>query len=44
MKPTKLACFFCPWRSEHDLRCILDKYDPKIYIPIDCPKFDDVRR
>ena len=43
MKPTVLACFFCPWYSELDLKCILDKYDPKIRIPRECPRFDEVR-
>lgn len=44
MKPTKLACFFCPWYSEHNLRCILDKYNPEIEIPKECPRFYEVRR
>ena len=44
MKPTVLACFFCPWYSEIRLNCILDTYDPKKRIPKECPKFDEVRK
>ena len=43
-KPTRLACFFCPWFSETRLNCILEKYDSKIEIPKECPKFYEVRR
>ena len=44
MKPSKLACFFCPWFSEARLDCILDEYDPEIDIPKECPRFNEVRR
>ena len=44
MKPDKLACFFCPWSSSIDAKCILDEYDPNVDIPMDCPRFDEVRR
>ena len=44
MTPDKLACFFCPWCSERDLKCILEEYDPKVYIPPDCTRFDEVRK
>lgn len=44
MKSSKLACFFCPWFSEARLKCILEKYDPEIEIPKECPRFDEVRR
>ena len=44
MKPDKLACFFCPWSSSIDAKCILDEYDPNIDIPMDCPRFEEARQ